>query len=75
MHPATVKKVLANQETLDIAKTAEAVMENNRLNIKRDKPKSRINTLRAHANWLFNQKEKEELRQKIKRAWNKHKKI
>lgn len=75
MHPATVKKVLTDEETLDIAKTAEAVREDQRRRIKRDKPTSQANSLRAHILWLAREKNKEEFRQKLKGIWNKRKKV
>lgn len=74
MHPNTAKKVLADEDTLDIGKTAEAVIEDRRLRDKKDKPKSKINSLRAHTAWLHRQQDKEVLRQKLKQIWNKHKK-
>jgi hypothetical protein len=75
MHPATAKKVLANEETLDIAKTAEAVREDKRLREKKDKPTSQANSLRAHMLWLARHKEKEMFRQKVREIWNKRKKV
>ena len=75
MHPATAKKILADEETLDIGKTAEAVQEDRRLREKRDKPTSPYNSLRAHMQWLLRQKKKEEFRQTLKRVWNKCKKV
>jgi hypothetical protein len=74
MHPATVKKVLSNEETLDVAQTAEAVREDIRRRQKKDKPTSLANSLRAHMAWKARQKEKEEFRQKLKEIWNRRKK-
>jgi|FAXJ01.1.fsa_nt_gi site-specific recombinase XerC len=75
MHPATVKKVLADEETLDIAKTAEAVQEDQRRGVKKDKLTSRVNSSRAHQAWLIRGHEKESFRQKLKEAWNKRNKV
>jgi len=75
MRPSTVKKVLADEETLDIAKTAEAVRENKRLQEKKDKPTSPTNSLRAYMVWKARIKEKEVFRQKLKEVWNKRKKV
>ena len=75
MHPATVKKVLADEEMLDIAKTAEAVRENARLRKKKDKLNSRANSLRAHMAWKARNRDKELFRQKVKDIWNKRKKV
>ena len=75
MHPLTVRKVLADEETLDIAKTAEAVQENARRLPKKDKLTSRLNSSRAHSAWLTRQHEKESFRQKVAKIWNKRKKV
>lgn len=75
MRPSTVKKVLADEETLDIAKTAEAVRENKRLQEKKDKATSPANSLRAYMAWKARIKEKEVFRQNLKRVWNKRKKV
>ena len=75
MRPSTVKKVLADEETLDIAKTAEAVRESKRLQEKKDKPTSPANSLRAYMLWLARNKEEEVFRQKLKEVWNKRKKV
>lgn len=74
MHHATVKKVLADEETLDIAKTAEAVLEERRLRAKKDKPTSSENSFKAHQAWLARRKSAEEFRQKLAEFWNKRKK-
>lgn len=70
MHPNKAKQVLADEETLDIQETAEAVQS-----LKVEKPKSRANSLKAHTAWLRRQKEAELLRQKVKTAWNKRKRL
>jgi len=60
-------------DTMDIAQIAEDVQEDNRTKPKR--PKSIINSLRAHTAWLNRTTKEELLRQKLKDAWNKRKKI
>lgn len=75
MHPQTVKKVLADEETLDVAKTAEAVMEDKRRRDKKDKPKTPANSARAYVAWLAREREKDEFRKKFAKVWNKRKKV
>ena len=75
MHPSTIKKVLNDEETLDIAKTAEAVRANARLHQEKDKSISLLNSARAHSAWLAREHEKESFRQKLAKVWNKHKKV
>ena len=75
MHPKTVRKVLADEETLDIAKTAEAVQENARRRKKQDIRTSQLNSARAHAAWLTREHERESFRQKLAKVWNRRKKI
>ena len=75
MHPKTVRKVLADEETLDIEQTAEAVREDARRRQKKDRTNSQLNSARAHSAWLTRQHEKEKLRQKLKEVWNKRKKV
>ena len=70
MHPNAAKKVLADEDTLDIGQTADAVQS-----IKVEKPKSRDNSLKAHTRWLKRTTADEVLRQRIKEAWNKRKKV
>ena len=75
MHPTTAKNILADEETLDVEKTAEAVQEDYKLKAKTGgKPKSRLNSAKAHTKWLRRQQEQEGLRQKLKEVWNKNKK-
>ena len=72
-YPKSKRGAETDPDTLDIAQTAEDVQEENRT--KRKRPKSRINSLKAHTAWL-NRTSKEELfRQKLKDAWNKRKKL
>jgi hypothetical protein len=73
MHPQTVRKVLTDEDTLDIAKTAEAVQHN--ILHRKGKPTSRLNSARAHTAWLIRQHEKESFRQKLSKVWNKRKKV
>ena len=82
MHPKTVKKILTDEVTLDIAKTAEAVRENACLRVKKDKLTSKLNSVKAYVQWLARQRKKEiacqkaeEFRQKLAKVWNKHKKV
>ena len=75
MHPQTAKKILADEETLDVAKTAEAVREDARLRKRKDKPTSVANSIRAYMAWNARNKEKEMFRQKLKEIWNKRKKV
>lgn len=75
MHPQTVKKVLADEETLDVAKTAEAVMEDKRRRDKKDKPKTHENSARAYVAWLAREREEDEFRKKVAKVWNKRKKV
>ena len=75
MHPATVKRVLADEETLDVAETVEAVREDARLRKKKDKLTSRANSLRAHMAWIARNRDKELFRQKVKEIWNRRKKV
>ena len=75
MHPNTAKKVLSDPETLDIGQTAEAVREIKRIQDKQDRPKSPLNSIRAHTAWMLRQAAQERLRQKLKEAWNKRKKV
>ena len=75
MHPSTVKRILADEETLDIAKTAEAVQETVRGRKKQDRLISERNSARAHAAWLARQHKKECFRQKLAEIWNKRKKV
>jgi len=70
MNPKAAKKVLSDQDTLDIGKTALAVQST-----KSEKPKSQLNSLKAHTAWLRRTTEAEMLRQKLKEAWNKRKKL
>ena len=70
MHHHAAKKVLADEDTLDIGQTAEAVQS-----IKVEKPKSRLNSLKAHTKWLKRTTEAELLRQRVKEVWNKRKKV
>ena len=70
MHPNAAKKVLADENTLDIGQTAEAVQS-----AKPEKPKSRTNSAKAHTAWLRRTTDAEVLRQRIKAAWNKRKKL
>jgi hypothetical protein len=70
MHPNAAKKILSDEDTLDIRLTAEAVQS-----AKPEKPKSRANSLKAHTRWLKRTAADEALRQRIKEAWNKRKKI
>ena len=70
MHPNAAKKVLADEDTLDIGQTAEAVQS-----VKPEKPKSRANSLKAHTQWLKRTSDAERLRQKLKEVWNKRKKV
>ena len=74
MHPATVKRVLTDEETLDVAETAKAVREDARLRKKKDKITSQANSLRAYMAWKVRNKDKEVFRQKVKAIWNKRKK-
>ena len=75
MHPATVKRILADEDTLDVAQTAEAVQEDVRLRKHKDKPTSIANSIRAHMAWKARNKEKELFRQKLRDIWNKRKKV
>ena len=75
MHPQTIKRVLNDTETMDIAKTAEAVREDARCRKKQDRQTSQLNSARAHTAWLIRQHEKESFRQKLAEVWNKLKKI
>ena len=70
MHPNAAKKVLSDQDTLDIGKTALAVQST-----KSEKPKSQLNSLKAHTAWLRRTTKAEILRQKLKEAWNKRKNL
>jgi hypothetical protein len=70
MHPNAAKKVLTDEDTLDIGQTAEAIRS-----VKSEKPKSRANSLKAHTRWLKRTTADEVLRQRIKAAWNKRKKV
>jgi len=70
MHPNKARQVLTDEDTLDIAQTAEAVRS-----VKPEKPKSRANSLKAHTAWLKRKTETERLRQRIKEVWNKRKKL
>ena len=75
MHPSNVNKVLSDEETLDIGKTAEALQEKQRLDAKRRKatggPWASVNAwMRKKAR----EQAEEGLRQRIAKAWNKHKK-
>lgn len=74
MHHSTVKKVLADEHTLDVATTAEAVLEDKRIRAKKDKPTNPLKALKAHSDWLARQQAKEIWRLKLKDVWNKHKK-
>ena len=75
MHPATVKRVLADEETLDVAETAEAVREDARLRKKKDRLVSQANSLKAHMAWKARNRDKELFRQKVKEIWNRRKKV
>jgi hypothetical protein len=75
MHPQTAKKILADEDTLDVAKTAEAVREDARLRVKKDKPTSQANSIKAHQAWLAREYEKESFRQRLAKIWNKRKKV
>ena len=75
MHPSNVNKVLSDEETLDIGKTAEALQEQQRLDAKRRKatggPWASVNA------WMrkkSREQEEERDRQKIAKVWNKYKK-
>ena len=71
----STKKVLSDEDTLDVKRAAEAVQENYRLNAKTGgKPKSRLNSIKAHIKWLKRKQAQESFRQKLKEVWNKNKK-
>lgn len=74
MHPSRARKILSDEETLDVGATAEAVQEDARIRAKKDKPTNPANSVKAHYEWLARQQAKEAWRQKLKDAWNKHKK-
>lgn len=74
MHHSTVRKILANEEVLDIGATAKAVQEDVRLRSKKDKSRSRANSLRVQAAWLARQKSMEAFRLRLREVWNKNKK-
>ena len=73
MHPSTANKVLTDEDTLDIGKTAEALKEKQRIDAKKRK---RTGGPWASANaWMrkkAREQEEEGERQKIARVWNKH---
>ena len=73
MHPNKAQQILSDPDTLDIGQTAEAVQEINRTQPKR--PKSKLNSIRAHIAWRRRTSKDESLRQKFKEVWNKKKKI
>jgi hypothetical protein len=71
MQKRTIKKILDDEDTIDIAKTAEAVLQENKRKV--TKVPSRINSLRA---WnKFRKKKQDETlrRQKLAEVWNKYK--
>lgn len=74
MHPLRARKVLSDEETLNVAEHAEAVQQDAKTRAKKDKPRDPANSVKAHYEWLGRQQAKEAWRQKLKDAWNKHKK-
>lgn len=74
MNPKEIRKILNDEDIFNIAKAAEAVQEDARIRAKKDKPTNPANSVKAHYEWLARQQAKEAWRQKLKDAWNKHKK-
>jgi len=65
-----------DDDTLDLRQTAKAVQDEYKRKEKTSgKPKSKLNSLKAHTKWLQRQRERETLRQQLKTVWNKNKKI
>ncbi len=63
-----------DEETLDVKQTAEAVQDEYKRKEKTSgKPTSKLNSLKAHTKWLQRQRERETLRQQLKKVWNKNK--
>lgn len=60
------KKHLTDEDTLNIQEIAETMREEPDL-----KPKSHINSTKAHSQWLRRQQEQELFRQSLKKIWNK----
>ena len=74
MHPSKVKKVLSDENTLDVLETALAVREDIRIRTKRDKPRNPEKELKARVDWVSRQRSREMLRLRLKEFWNKNKK-
>jgi hypothetical protein len=69
MHPKQIRKVLDDEETFDVAQAAEAVIEDNRIREKKDKPKSREASLAAFQAHKARKQDDEAFRQSVAKAW------
>lgn len=75
MHPSSVNKVLTDEETLDIGKTAEALQEKQKQEAKRRKPTGGPwASARAWMRRKAREQEEEGFRQRVAKVWNKHNK-
>jgi hypothetical protein len=72
MHLKTAKKILADEETIDIAETAEAILEEKK-HEKKKRPPSVARVLDSWNRKRARIKETEEIRQALAKVWNKRK--
>lgn len=71
MTPKEIRKILNNEDTFDIAKSAEAVLEDARNREKRSKPRSREKSFVAYRRIKDREYKEEKFRQKLAELWNK----
>lgn len=74
MHPKQIRKVLEDDDTFDVAKAAEAVLEDARIREKKSKPRKRANSIIAYQKLKAREQEQEAFRQRLADAWNKTRK-
>ena len=71
MQEKTIQKILNDEETLDLVKAAEAILDDKKREEKRNRPRVKKTALQK---WREKQKAADEaFRQRVAKVWNKNK--
>jgi hypothetical protein len=73
MHPRTVKKILEDEEELDLAQMADAILEEKRREPKKNHIASTTRQIHAYRNIQAKQQDQVAWRNRVKKVWPKQK--
>lgn len=69
MHPSTIKKILTDEENIDVAKLAEATIEDKKREVKQNHVSSMARSRIAYAKKIKREQEEISFRQKLSKVW------